>query len=121
VNDKDTVTRVLDGWQRGIDGHQHGDVADLFTSDALFQGAHPGYSIGRAGVEEYYAGQPVGMTVRYVIREVRPLADGVLSAYVDPDFALPDGEVRRFHLSVILLRQDTGDWLISHYHVSRLA
>lgn len=115
----DIVTRVLDDWQRGIDRHRSEDVAALFTPDALFQGAHPDYSIGRAGVAAYYAEQPVGMTVRYLVREVRPLADGVVSAYVDPDFTMPAGEVRRFHLTVILVRQEGDDWLISHYHVSR--
>ncbi|HEY4457140.1 MAG TPA: SgcJ/EcaC family oxidoreductase [Pseudonocardiaceae bacterium] len=119
--DTDIVARVLDGWQRAIDQHRPEEVAGYFTEDALFQGAHPDYTIGRAGVAEYYASQPVGMTVRYAIREVRPLADGVLSAYVNPEFTLPGGEVLRFHLTVILVRQDGGDWLISHYHVSRLA
>jgi uncharacterized protein (TIGR02246 family) len=119
VPDTEVVTRVLDGWQRGIDEHRPEDVARFFAEDALFQGSHPDYSIGRAGVAEYYASQPVGMTVRYAVREVRPLADGVLSAYVDPEFTLPNGEVRRFHLTVILVRQDGDGWLISHYHVSR--
>ncbi|WP_326836486.1 DUF4440 domain-containing protein [Amycolatopsis rhabdoformis] len=116
----ETVTTVLDGWQRGIDDHRPADVAAFFTEDALFQGAHPGYSLGRQGVADYYAGQPVGLTVRYAIRELRPLADGVLSAYVDPVFTRPDGVVLRFHLTLILRRQDTGRWLISHYHVSRI-
>jgi uncharacterized protein (TIGR02246 family) len=120
VNHDDIVTRVLDAWQRGIDRHRPEEVASLFTEDALFQGAHPGYSLGRAGVTAYYAEQPAGLSVRYEIREIRPLAAGVLSAYVDPVFTRPDGEVWPFHLTVILREQDDGTWLISHYHVSRI-
>ncbi|MEV8610871.1 hypothetical protein AB0383_23635 [Amycolatopsis sp. NPDC051373] len=60
------------------------------------------------------------MTVRYEIREIRPLAQDVLSAYVDPVFTRPDGTELRFHLTVILLQQAENDWLISHYHVSEL-
>lgn len=114
------ITRVLDAWKDGVDSHRPDRVATHFTEDALFQGAHPGYSLGRKGVEEYYAQQPVGLTVRYAIREIRPLAQGVLSAYVDPVFTRPDGTELRFHLTVILLQQADGDWLISHYHVSQI-
>ncbi|WP_432845733.1 YybH family protein [Amycolatopsis sp. CA-161197] len=114
------ITRVLDGWKDGVDAHRPDEVANYFTEDALFQGAHPGYSVGRKGVEEYYEEQPVGLTVVYEIREIRPLAQGVLSAYVDPVFTRPDGTELPFHLTVILLQQAGGDWLISHYHVSRI-
>lgn len=114
------ITRVLDAWKDGVDSHRPDRVASYFTEDALFQGAHPGYSLGRKGVEEYYAEQPVGLTVRYEIREIRPLAQDVLSAYVDPVFTRPDGTELRFHLTVILLQQGEGDWLISHYHVSKI-
>jgi uncharacterized protein (TIGR02246 family) len=120
VSYRDIVVRVLDGWKRGIDEHRPADVATLFAHDALFQGSHPDYSLGRGGVAEYYREQPTGLTVRYTIREIRSLADGVLSVYLDPDFTRPDGAVWRFHLTVILARQDNGDWLINHYHVSRI-
>lgn len=118
---QDIVTRTLDGWKRGIDGQRPADVATYFTEDALFQGSHPTYSLGRKGVEEYYA-EPhaAGLTVKYELLEVRPLADGALSAFADATFTPPDGVVRRYHLTVIVLRQDDDRWLISHYHVSRL-
>ncbi|WP_410566874.1 YybH family protein [Amycolatopsis sp. cmx-4-61] len=120
TEEREIATRVLDGWRAGIDDHRPADVAAHFTENALFQGAHPAYSLGRKGVEEYYEQQPVGLTVRYEIRELRPLADGVLLAYVDPDFTRPDGTVWRFHLTVLFERQDDGRWLIGHYHVSRI-
>jgi uncharacterized protein (TIGR02246 family) len=115
------VTEPLDGWKNGIDQQRPADVAANFTEDALFQGALPDYSIGRQGVEDYYARPALaGMRVEYRVREIRPLADGVVSAYVDPTFTLGDGAVQRYHLTVILTR--TGErWLISHYQVSRIA
>jgi uncharacterized protein (TIGR02246 family) len=112
------VADTLDGWKNGIDQQRPADVAAQFTEDALFQGALPDYSIGRKGVEDYYARpQLAGMRVEYRVREIRPLADGVLSAYVDPTFTLGDGRVQRYHLTVILTRADER-WLISHYQVS---
>ncbi|BEL06591.1 SgcJ/EcaC family oxidoreductase [Actinoplanes sichuanensis] len=115
------VTETLDGWKNGIDRGRPADVATQFTEDALFQGALPDYSIGRKGVEEYYARpHAAGLRVDYVIREIRPLADGVVSAYVDPTFSRPDGSVLRYHLTVILKRIDEH-WLISHYQVSPIA
>jgi uncharacterized protein (TIGR02246 family) len=119
MSHQDIVTRVLDGWQHGIDRHRPEDVAAFFTADALFQGSHPDYSTGRPAVADYYEQQPVGLTVEYRIREIRELAEGVLLSYVDPDFTRPDGEILRFHLTVVLQRQGDGEWLISHYHVSR--
>lgn len=57
----------------------------------------------------------------YEVREIRPLADGVVSAYVDPTFTRPDGTVLRYHLTVIVLRQADGRGLISHYQVSKIS
>jgi uncharacterized protein (TIGR02246 family) len=115
------VTGALDGWKNGIDRQRPADVATHFTGDALFQGSHPAHTIGRDGVEDYYATpQLAGMRVDYEVREIRPLADGVVSAYVDPTFTLGDGTVLPFHLTVILTRID-DHWLISHYHASRVA
>jgi uncharacterized protein (TIGR02246 family) len=113
---------ALEGWKRGIDEQRPADVAEYFTEDALFQGSHPTYSIGRAEVEKYYA-EPhaAGLHVDYQVREVRPLADGLVSMFVDPTFTRPDGTVLRFHLTVILGEQADGRWLISHYHVSKIA
>jgi uncharacterized protein (TIGR02246 family) len=115
------VTETLDGWKNGIDQQRPADVAAQFTEDALFQGALPDYTIGRQGVEDYYARPALkGLRVEYRVREIRPLADGVVSAYVDPAFTRGDGTVLRYHLTVILKRADER-WLISHYQVSPIA
>ncbi|MEU4157327.1 SgcJ/EcaC family oxidoreductase [Actinoplanes sp. NPDC026670] len=115
------VAETLDGWKNGIDEQRPADVATFFTEDALFQGALPAHSIGRQGVEDYYSRpHAAGLHVDYVVREIRPLADGVLSAYVDPTFSRPDGSVLHYHLTVILKRIDER-WLISHYHAALAA
>jgi len=46
----------------------------------LFQGLHP-YTVGPAGVAEYYADQPMGMTAAYTLRETRTLSDGLVLGY----------------------------------------
>jgi uncharacterized protein (TIGR02246 family) len=116
------VAEALDGWKRGVDAGRPADIASFFTEDALFQGSHPGYSIGRKAVEEYYSeSHAVGLKVDYEVKEVRTLADGVLVGFLDPTFTRPDGELLRYHLTVVVLHEDDGRWRISHYHVSKIA
>ena len=40
---------VLDQWKNGIDAHDPGLVAGVFTDDAIFQGLRP-FSVGPRGV-----------------------------------------------------------------------
>ncbi len=47
------LREVLDEWKAGVDDHDPGRVAAVFTEDATFQGLHP-YSVGRRGVFDYY-------------------------------------------------------------------
>src|SRR5690242_17641917 len=75
MNADDALRVVLDEWQVGINERDPARVAAVFTDDAIFQGLKP-YSVGRHGVERYYASQPLGMTVSYRILETRsPAAD----------------------------------------------
>jgi uncharacterized protein (TIGR02246 family) len=109
---------VLDRWKSAVDAHDPNRVASYFTDDAIFQGLHP-YSVGRAGVAEYYDAQPVGMTAAYHILQTRRLADDLVLGYLSVDFAFTDRPVLTVYLSVIVRR--TGNaWFISHYQVSRL-
>ena len=56
-----TVLReVLDRWKSAVDAHEPQRVAAGFTENAIFQGLHP-YSVGRQGIADYYASQPLGM------------------------------------------------------------
>lgn len=55
---------VLDPWKAAIDAHDPEGIAELFTEDAVFQGLHP-YTVGRQGVADYYASQPLGLTAEY--------------------------------------------------------
>src|SRR5689334_1580953 len=57
----DMLDAVLTRWKAAVDDHQPEHVAALFTTDAIFQGLHP-YTVGPAGIAEYYAAQPTGMT-----------------------------------------------------------
>ena len=90
----------------------------LFTTDAIFQGLHP-YTVGRAGVAEYYATLPTGMTAAYTLLETRTLADGVVLGYLTVDFGFIDRATLTVNLSVII-RREADRWRISHYQVSRL-
>lgn len=109
---------VLDRWKSAVDAHDPKRVASHFTDDAIFQGLRP-YSIGHAGVAEYYDAQPIGLTAAYDIRETRRLADDLVLGYLTVDFSFTDRPTLAVYLSVIVRR--VGDvWLIDHYQVSRL-
>ncbi len=71
----------MDEWKAGIDAHDPGRVAAVFTEDAVFQGLRP-YGVGRDAVADYYDSQPVGMTVTYRILESRRPADDVVLGYL---------------------------------------
>jgi muconolactone delta-isomerase len=113
-----TLDAVLTRWKSAVDAHQPEHVAALFTTDAIFQGLHP-YAVGPAGVAEYYAAQPTGMTAAYKLRETRVLSDGLVLGYLTVDFSFNDRATLTVYLSVII-RQDANGWRIVHYQVSRL-
>jgi uncharacterized protein (TIGR02246 family) len=109
---------VLDRWKAGVDAHEPERVASAFTEDAIFQGLHP-YSVGRQGVADYYAAQPLDMRVVYRILETRPLADDLVLGYLGVEFSFSDQATRSFKLGV-LARRVGDDWLLAHYQISRL-
>lgn len=109
----ETVLRgVLDAWQKAIADHDSDLVAKLFAGDAVFQGLRP-YSVGRAGVAEYYASQPLGMTVDYRVQKAQRLAPGVVLGWVAADFSFVNRDPVLVNLTVVL-----RDGQIEHYHVS---
>lgn len=118
VPDTDALSDALDRWKAGIDAHQPERVGEVFTEDAIFQGLRP-YSVGRQGVINYYASQPVGLTVEYEILQTRRLdADQVLG-YVHADFTFPDGKLVSVFLGVLVKHNEDG-WSIAYYQASKL-
>jgi uncharacterized protein (TIGR02246 family) len=116
--DRDALGSVIDKWKAAVDAHEPDQVAALFTEDAIFQGLHP-YSVGREGIAEYYASQPLGLTADYTVLETRRLADDLVLGYLSVDFGFTDRPTLAVNLSVIVRRLDDA-WSISHYQVSLL-
>ncbi|WP_436533203.1 nuclear transport factor 2 family protein [Actinoplanes sp. HUAS TT8] len=113
VSSATTLSDVLDAWQQAIAAHDFTGVAALFSEDAVFQGLHP-YSVGRQGVADYYAAQPLGMTVDYRIVEARQLADDVTLGWIAADFSfVEDRPPASVSLTVVV-----RNGLVAHYHVS---
>src|SRR5580658_1416751 len=108
VPDTDALRDALDRWKAAIDAHEPERVADVFTEDAIFQGLRP-YSVGRQGVQDYYASQSAGMTVAYRILESRRPADDLVLGYVQADFSFPDRPTVKAHLGV-LVKREGGGW-----------
>ena len=113
------VTDALDGWADAIRAHEPERAASSFTEDAVFQGFDRTHTVGRPGITAYYDKQPVGLSPTYEVLERRQLSDDTLIAYVAVDFARPDGLVIPVHLTAVLVRAD-GEWLLSHYPVSKI-
>jgi hypothetical protein len=109
---------VLDQWKAAVDAHQPQQVASYFTEHAIFQGLRP-YSVGRQGVADYYASQPLGLTAAYQILETRRLAEDLVLGYLSVAFSFVDRPTLEVYLSVLLTQVQDG-WRISHYQVSRL-
>jgi hypothetical protein len=109
---------VLLRWKTAVDAHQPGDVAALFTADAIFQGLHP-YAVGPAGVAEYYESQPLGMVAHYEILETRRPAEELILGYLRVEFTYIDRQPITVYLS-LLITQVGDDWQVSHYQVSKL-
>lgn len=118
ANAAETLGAVLSRWKAAVDAHQPERVAALFTTDAIFQGLHP-YAVGQAGVAEYYAAQPMGMTAAYTLRETRSLSVDLVLGYLTVNFGFSDRATLTVYLSVII-RRDAEGWRIVHYQVSRL-
>lgn len=118
MTDTEILTTVLDQWKSGVDAHEPDRVAALFGKDAIFQGLHP-YSVGRAGVAQYYDSQPLGLTADYRILETRRPADDLVLGYLTVDFGFTDRPTLTVNLTVILRRVD-ATWQIDHYQVSLL-
>jgi muconolactone delta-isomerase len=117
-HEADLLGAVLTRWKAAVDARQPDQVAALFTADAIFQGLHP-YTVGPAGVAEYYAAQPMGMTAAYTLRETRRPSDDLVLGYLTVDFGFTDRATLTVYLSVIIRREPDG-WRITHYQVSRL-
>lgn len=107
---------LLDEWKAGVDNHNPGRAAAVFSSDAVFQGLKP-YSVGRDGVFGYYDGQPAGLTVDYTFLETRRPADTVVLGYLRADFTFADGSGVALNLGITAVDTDEG-WRIAQYQVS---
>jgi uncharacterized protein (TIGR02246 family) len=118
AEDRTALRAVLDSWKAAVDAHEPEAVAAVFTEQAIFQGLHP-YSVGRRGVAEYYASQPLGMAAEYTIQEARRLAPDLVLGYLTVDFSFTDRPTLTVYISVIT-RRVADTWLIDHYQVSRL-
>jgi hypothetical protein len=118
IEREEILRGVLDQWKAAVDAHQPQQVALCFTEDAIFQGLRP-YSVGRQGVADYYASQPLGLAAEYRILETRRPADDLVLGYLSVAFSFADRPTLNVYLSVLLTHAPDG-WYISHYQASRL-
>ena len=118
AHDEATLRDVLDRWKSAVDAHEPEQVAAGFTDDAIFQGLHP-YTVGRRGVADYYASQPLGMKADYQILQTRRLALDLVLGYLSVEFSFTDRQPLPVFLAVLAIRTPEGN-RIAHYQVSKL-
>ncbi|WP_020387892.1 hypothetical protein [Kribbella catacumbae] len=118
MNTTSVLSTLLDQWMAGVGTHDPAAVAKLFTDNAIFQGLRP-YSIGPAGVAQYYESQPPGLKAGYEILESRHLTDDLVLGYLKVAFSFVDLPTLEVFLSIIARHSD-NDWSIDHYQVSKL-
>ena len=110
------IAGVMDEWQAGIDAHDPGRVAAVFTEDAVFQGLRP-YGVGRNAVTDYYNSQPTGMTVVYRILESRSPTVDVVLGYLATRFTYLDRPAVDLAIGVVLTLHDER-WQVAQYQAS---
>jgi hypothetical protein len=118
ADDEAMLRDVLDRWKSAVDAHEPESVAAVFTEDAIFQGLHP-YTVGRPGVADYYASQPLGMKAEYQILQSRRLAPDLVLGYLGVEFSFTDRPPLPVFLGVLAIRTPDGS-KIAHYQVSKL-
>jgi uncharacterized protein (TIGR02246 family) len=116
----DPMRDVLDRWKAAFDGHQPDAMADLFTTDALFQGFGPAVVTGRDAVRAYYAAVPANRSAEVALVAGYLVGEEVAGGFADVTFRDPTGWEVPVHLSLVLLN-DGGAWRIRQYHVSRIS
>jgi ketosteroid isomerase-like protein len=115
--DAEILRGVLDPWKAAIDAHDPEGIAELFAEDAVFQGLHP-YTVGRQGVADYYASQPLGLTAEYRILETRRPASDFVYGYLSVDFGFADGRPSLPVLIGVAAQRSGDDWMLALYQVS---
>ena len=116
----DPMREVLDHWKAAFDGHQVDAMADLFTTDALFQGFGPEVVVGRDAVRAYYEAVPDNRTADVTFLTTYTIGEQVAGGFADVTFRDPAGWEAPVHLSLVL-QHDERAWRIRQYHVSRIS
>ncbi|MFD7406021.1 YybH family protein [Streptomyces sp. NPDC059866] len=109
---------VLARWKAAFDSHQPDVMAELFTSDALFQGFGPVVVAGRDAVRAYYEAVADDRRADVTVLHTYSLGDRVAGGFADVTFSDPAGWEANVHMSLVL-QCDGDDWQIRQYHVSR--
>jgi uncharacterized protein (TIGR02246 family) len=113
----DPMRDMLDRWKAAFDGHHVAAMAELFTTDALFQGFGPEVLVGRDAVRAYYEAVPDDRTADVTVIATYGIGEQAAGGFADVVFRDPAGWQAPVHLSLVLQR-DEGAWRIRQYHVS---
>jgi uncharacterized protein (TIGR02246 family) len=116
----DPMRQVLAGWKAAFDDHQVDAMADLFTTDALFQGFGPEVTAGREAVRAYYDAVAANRTADVTVLHTYMIGTEAAGGFADVTFRDPTGWAAPVHMSLVL-QLDGGTWRIRQYHVSRIS
>jgi uncharacterized protein (TIGR02246 family) len=115
----DPMPDILGRWKIAFDAHQTDVMANLFTSDAVFQGFGPTVISGREAVRHYYDAVPDDRSADVTVLHTYTIGSEVAGGFADVTFSDPAGWEAAVLLSLVLQRT-RGHWLIRQYHVSQV-
>ncbi|SEN78288.1 SgcJ/EcaC family oxidoreductase [Actinacidiphila rubida] len=108
---------ALSGWISAFNRHDPEAMAELFTSDALFQGYGPEPTRGRDAVRAYYAAVAADRSAEGKVLHTFALGEDVAGGFAEVTIRNPEGPQAHVHMSLVLVRQGPA-WRIRQYHVS---
>ncbi|MFE7753030.1 nuclear transport factor 2 family protein [Streptomyces sp. NPDC057428] len=114
------VEEVLALWKDAFDRHQPDRMADVFTSDALFQGFGPSVVTGREAVRSYYRTVADGRRAEFTVLHSYTIGADAVGGFADVTFSGASKPEVKVHMSLVLLHGAEG-WKIRQYHVSRVS
>jgi len=100
---------VLGRWKAAFDNHQPDVIAELYTTDALFQGFGPTVVAGRDAVRAYYEAVDADRRADVTVLHTYTLGDHVAGGFADVTFSGADGWEAKVHCpSSCTARTTTG-------------
>lgn len=104
-------------WEQVFNSGDIDKIVALYTNDALLFGSTAQLFNGSEGVRAYFTKLPSGIQAKMGDQQAIAVGPNVLLSSGVADFALKNGTVLSFRLTLAMVKVD-GKWLIAQHHGS---